>query len=122
MQFFCRFCTLKNEFNLGIDIHRFVLQYNGKNEALKTRKKERFKIATDNTRKAKIREFLFLNLGILLMAVGIYFFKAPNGFATGGVSGISVILANIFPMFGQAFYMLIINLLLPVSARASEII
>ncbi|MBQ8584308.1 MAG: YitT family protein [Clostridia bacterium] len=61
---------------------------------------------------AKIREFLFLNLGILLMAVGIYFFKAPNGFATGGVSGIAVILANVFPTFGQAFYMLIINMLL----------
>ena len=39
--------------------------------------------------------FLFLNAGILMLAVGIYFFKAPNGFATGGVSGISIILAKI---------------------------
>ena len=34
-----------------------------------------------------VKRFLFMNLGVLLMAVGIYFFKAPNGFATGGVSG-----------------------------------
>ena len=58
------------------------------------------------------KSFLFLNLGILLMAVGIYFFKAPNGFATGGVSGIALILSNIFPALGQAVYMLIINIAL----------
>ena len=50
----------------------------------------------------KIKYAAFLNLGILLMAVGIYFFKAPNGFATGGVSGLSIILANIFPFTTQA--------------------
>ena len=59
----------------------------------------------------KIKSFLFLNAGILLMAVGIYFFKATNGFATGGVSGISVILAKIFPAITQATFMLIINVL-----------
>ncbi len=56
--------------------------------------------------------WLFLNLGIFLMAVGIYFFKAPNGFATGGVSGLAIILHNIFPMFTQSVYMLVINVLL----------
>ena len=62
--------------------------------------------------KNNIKYWSFLNLGILLMAVGIYFFKAPNGFATGGVSGMSIILANIFPIISQATYMLIINILL----------
>lgn len=61
---------------------------------------------------SKIKNFIFLNFGILLMAVGIYFFKATNGFATGGVSGISVILAKIFPAVTQATFMLIINVLL----------
>ena len=60
----------------------------------------------------KIKYWSFLNLGILLMAVGIYFFKAPNGFATGGVSGMSIILANMLPIMSQATYMLIINVLL----------
>lgn len=62
--------------------------------------------------KEKIKHWTLLNLGILLIAVGIYFFKAPNGFATGGVSGISILLANIFPSVGQATYMLIINAIL----------
>lgn len=46
------------------------------------------------------------------MALGIYFFKTPNGFATGGVSGLSLILANAIPIMSQATYMLILNVLL----------
>ena len=59
-----------------------------------------------------LKYWSFLNFGILLMAVGIYFFKATNNFATGGVSGISVILSKILPALSQAEYMLIINVLL----------
>ena len=59
-----------------------------------------------------LRYWSFLNLGILLMAVGIYFFKAPNNFATGGVSGLSIILANALPIMSQATYMMVINVLL----------
>ncbi len=64
------------------------------------------------TFKQKAVYCFFLNIGILLMAVGIYFFKAPNNFATGGVSGISIILANVFPVLSQSIYMLIINIFL----------
>ncbi len=60
--------------------------------------------------------FLIINFGIILMAAGIYFFKAPNGFATGGVSGIAIILARIpFSVklgITQATYMLAINVML----------
>lgn len=50
------------------------------------------------------------------MAVGIYFFKAPNGFATGGVSGIAIVLAKL-PFshsikITQSVYMLAINVIL----------
>ena len=60
----------------------------------------------------KLKYFAFLNFGIILMALGIYFFKFPNGFATGGVSGLSVILYNIYGGISQATYMLVINTLL----------
>ena len=30
--------------------------------------------------------------------MGVYFFKIPNGFATGGVTGIGTVLAKIVPM------------------------
>ena len=59
-----------------------------------------------------VKYWAFLNLGVLLMAIGIYFFKAPNGFATGGVSGVAIILAQILPIMSQAVYMMLINILL----------
>ncbi len=57
-------------------------------------------------------EFLMMNVGTLMLAVGIYFFKSPNGFAMGGVSGLSILLAKIIPFMSQALIMLIINILL----------
>ena len=60
-----------------------------------------------------IKYFIYVNIGILLTAIGIYFFKTPNGFATGGVSGLSLIMANILPGgISQGVYMLAINILL----------
>ncbi len=60
-----------------------------------------------------LKTFAIMNFGIALMSIGIYFFKTPNGFATGGVSGLSIILANMLPFpITQATYMLIINVLL----------
>ena len=59
-----------------------------------------------------LKNFAFMNLGILLLSVGIYFFKEPNGFATGGVSGIAIILHNIFPQISVGLTILIINVVL----------
>lgn len=44
--------------------------------------------------KQNVLYWALLNLGTLILAAGVYFFKAPNNFATGGVSGISIILAK----------------------------
>ncbi len=60
----------------------------------------------------KLTYFLMLNAGILMLTCGIYFFKAPNGFATGGVSGISILLEKLLPILDQADYVLIINSIL----------
>ncbi len=38
-----------------------------------------------------LKTFGIVNLGTFLLAVGVYFFKFPNHFTTGGVSGISIL-------------------------------
>jgi uncharacterized membrane-anchored protein YitT (DUF2179 family) len=58
-----------------------------------------------------IGHWVWLNIGTLLLAIGVYFFKAPNNFATGGVSGLAIILQNFLPI-NQSYIMLIINSLL----------
>lgn len=44
-----------------------------------------------------VKEFLLLTVGTLMVVIGVYFFKFPNNFSTGGVSGISVILGALLP-------------------------
>ena len=58
------------------------------------------------------KEWLMLVLGATLSAVGIYFFKFPNNFSTGGVSGISVLMGHFFPNSTPGDYMMIINVAL----------
>lgn len=41
-----------------------------------------------------VKYWLVLNIGVLLMALGTYFFKAPNNFATGGISGLAIIICK----------------------------
>ncbi len=43
-----------------------------------------------------IKNFLLLNLGTFLMAIGVYFFKFPNNFSFGGVTGLAVIISKLF--------------------------
>lgn len=67
-------------------------------------------------RRKTVLNWVVLNFGILLIAVGIHFFKAPNNFATGGVSGISIILTKYvtksLPFITQPVINLIINAIL----------
>lgn len=62
--------------------------------------------------RAILRTYALLTLGTLLMVVGIYFFKFPNHFSTGGVSGISVILGHYFPAITPGSFVAIINMFL----------
>lgn len=55
-----------------------------------------------------------LNLGLILTAVGIAWFKTPNHFAFGGTSGLSILLADIFPQLNVGSFMWIINMVLVV--------
>ena len=58
------------------------------------------------------KEIAYLNVGTLLTAVGVYFFKFPNHFTTGGVSGISILVNRFVPTLSSATLNLILNLLL----------
>lgn len=62
--------------------------------------------------KKKLWFFAQLNLGLLLTALGISLFKTPNHFAFGGTSGLSILLASLFPQFNVGGFMWIINAVL----------
>lgn len=60
----------------------------------------------------EIRKWLILNFAVLLQVFGIHVFLTPNGFATGGVSGLAILLRSALPLMTQAEYMAILNILL----------
>ena len=57
-------------------------------------------------------EFLLLNIGITMVAVGIHIFRNPNKFASGGISGLSLLLSYYFPFLPIGSMMFILNLLI----------
>lgn len=44
--------------------------------------------------KSSMKEFFLLTVSILVMAVGIYFFKFSNNFTFGGITGLAVLIAK----------------------------
>lgn len=59
----------------------------------------------------KIKSFIIMNLGCILLSMGVYFFKIPNGFSTGGVTGIGTILSQLTPL-SAGLWIWILNILL----------
>lgn len=74
------------------------------------------KLSIKKPSKKDVKDFAVMNLGSLLLAAGVYLFKAPNNFATGGVSGLSIILCKFItpavPWLGQTEIMGALNVLL----------
>ena len=59
--------------------------------------------------KKYVKEYLLLTLSTALLSVGVYFFKFPNHFTTGGVSGISILLGEVMTFATPATMNMIIN-------------
>lgn len=59
---------------------------------------------------AAVREYAMLTLGTFLVAAGVYFFKFPNQFNTGGVTGLAVILNAAIPVVSASTFASAINL------------
>ncbi len=60
--------------------------------------------------KETVRDYLLLSLGTFLVAAGVYFFKFPNQFNTGGVTGLAVILNAVIPAVSSSTFASVINL------------
>lgn len=60
----------------------------------------------------KLKRFLIINLGILIMAIGLYFFLIPANLAVGGATGIAMVIQTYFPNVNIGFLMIGINVIL----------
>ena len=76
---------------------------------LSTKTYKRTKMKTENKSKL-IKDVIMMTVGTLITAFGVYFFKIPNNFSTGGMSGISIILGNLIKGVSPANFILILNI------------
>ena len=53
-----------------------------------------------------------LTLGAFMNASGSYFFRFPNNFSIGGISGLSVVITKFFPNISSSTFLLIMNMIL----------
>ena len=58
-----------------------------------------------------LKEYSLITASTLMIVAGVYFFKFPNNFTFGGVTGLSVVLSDIFP-FSPGTVNFAINMLL----------
>lgn len=77
--------------------------------------------STENEKKPNkfwrtVWSYLVITVGTIIIALGIYVFKFPNNFATGGVSSIALILANFVSFITEGQIVLILNVLLLIVA------
>lgn len=63
-------------------------------------------------KKSKFREYLIITFGIILVALSIEYFYAPNNIAAGGVTGIAIIINAVIPSFSIGVVSFVLNGLL----------
>ena len=61
-----------------------------------------------------IKRFLFVNIGVILVAVGLHFFLVPNSLAVGGTSGLSIEINHLFPFIPAPYILTALNTILVV--------
>jgi uncharacterized membrane-anchored protein YitT (DUF2179 family) len=59
----------------------------------------------------KLKEFLLLTISTIIIVIGVYFFRFPNNFSFGGVTGAAVVLGKLFPL-SPSFITFVLNMLL----------
>lgn len=60
----------------------------------------------------KIREYILVTIGSILVAAGIHFFLVPNNLAAGGVSGLAMVIGRYAPSIPIGLLMLVMNVIL----------
>lgn len=60
-----------------------------------------------------LKEYLFISAGVELVVIGVYFFKFPNNFSIGGVTGLAILLSSLLgPKVSTSTVVFVINMIL----------
>ena len=63
-----------------------------------------------------LKKFLLINIGIVILACGLYYFLMPSNLAVGGATGLALVISTLIPSLNYSLILVIINLILFVTA------
>lgn len=64
----------------------------------------------------KMKEYFFITIGIILVAISVEYFFAPNDLAAGGVTGLAIVINKFIPALNVSLITLIVNMILFIAA------
>ena len=62
--------------------------------------------------KFNLKRFIYINVGLLIMTVGLYFFLMPSNLAVGGATGLAMILNYLMPSIPMGIILAALNIIL----------
>jgi len=62
--------------------------------------------------KFDFKRFLFINIGLVILACGLYFFLIPSKLAVGGATGLAMVISNLIPSINYGIILGLINIIL----------
>lgn len=62
--------------------------------------------------KDTFKEIIFIIIGVIITAIGVEYFYAPNNIAAGGISGLAIVLNSYMPNFGIGAISLVLNIII----------
>ncbi|HOK62873.1 MAG TPA: YitT family protein [Soehngenia sp.] len=62
--------------------------------------------------KFNLKRFIYINVGLLIMTVGLYFFLMPSNLAVGGATGLAMILNYLIPSIPMGIILAALNVIL----------
>ncbi len=60
----------------------------------------------------KFKNYLLITIGAVLVAIGICFFLIPANLATGGITGLAMVIHSLFPVLSIGEILLVLNIIL----------
>lgn len=59
-----------------------------------------------------IKDYFLTTVGVIIVALGLCFFLIPANLATGGITGLAMVINNVFPALSISLILLILNIIL----------
>ena len=62
--------------------------------------------------KFDFKRFLFINIGLVILGCGLYFFLLPSSLAVGGATGLAMVISSLIPSISYGLLLGVINIFL----------